>query len=92
MSKSAKKCVCNILFIDGVVCHREISVPEDELIHKVYNAEKNNPVKGDRVLKVGEDMEKLGLNIEENEIKSKTTAEYKEIVEEKIAESALYTI
>ena len=44
--------------------HHIVSVPEDELIHKVYNAEKNNPVKGDWVLKVGDDREKIGLNIE----------------------------
>ena len=66
--------------------HHIVSVPENELIHKVYSTQKHNPVKGDWVLKVGEDMTKIGLNIEEPEIKSKT--EYKKIVEEKIMKTA----
>ena len=68
--------------------HHIVSVSENEIIHKVYSAQKNNPVKGDWVLKVGDDMAKIGLNIEENKIKSQSKAEYKKIVDGKIIETA----
>ena len=66
-----------------VYLHQIVSVSENKIIHKVYSAQKNNPVKGDWVLKVGDDMAKIGLNIEENKIKSQSKAEYKKIVDDK---------
>ena len=64
-----------------IYLHDILGVSENELIHKVYSALKKQPLKCDWVLKVGEDMAKIDLNMEENEIKSKSKPELKKIVE-----------
>ena len=48
-----------------IYLHDILGVSENELIHKVYSALKKQPLKCDWVLKVGEDMAKIDLNMEE---------------------------
>ena len=71
-----------------IYLHHILSVSENELIFKVYSAQKEQPLKGDWVLKVGEDMAQIELKMEENEIKSKSKAEFKKIVEIKVSQCA----
>ena len=68
--------------------HHILSVSEQELIHKTYNAQKESPLKGDWVLKVGEDMEKIELNMEESDIKIISKKDFKKIVEQQIKNTA----
>jgi hypothetical protein len=57
--------------------HHILSVSENELIYKVYNAQKEQPLKGDWVLKVGEDMDNIDLKLEERDMKYKSKDEFK---------------
>ena len=68
--------------------HHILNVPEHELIHRVYSAQKESPVKGDWVLMAGKDMEHINLNMEEKHIQSMSKSEYKKIIEEKVTETA----
>ena len=70
--------------------HHILNVPEHELIHRVYSAQKESPVKGDWVLMAGKDMEHINLNMEEKHIQSMSKSEYKKIVEEKVTETAFF--
>ena len=69
--------------------HHILGVSENELFHKVYNAQKEQPLKGDWVLKVGEDKAKIELDMEENEIKTKSKTEFKKIIENKVSQFPL---
>ena len=58
--------------------------PQTEIIRQVYEAQKENPVKGDWVKHVEEDFDMIGVDINENEIETMTKSKYKTIVKNKI--------
>ena len=61
---------------------------EDELVTKVYQAQKLFPVKDDFIYQIQEDMNDLGMEFEDNTIKNMKKAEFKKLVNSKIREAA----
>ena len=61
---------------------------EEELVTKVYQAQKLFPVKDDFIYQIKEDMEDLGLELEDDKIKNMKKAEFKNLVNSKIREAA----
>ena len=61
---------------------------EEELVSKVYQAQKIFPIKDDFVNQVKEDMEDIGLDLEENTIKNMKKAKFKSLVKGKIREAS----
>ena len=68
--------------------HHLLTRSENELISKVYFAQKRKPVKDDWVLTVENDMNEIGLNCSEEEIKSMSKVKFKSLVKDKIAKEA----
>ena len=62
--------------------------PEEELVKKVYNAQKMFPVKDDWIHQIESDLEDLGIEFDEVKIKNMKKAKFKEIVLEKMRESS----
>ena len=60
--------------------HNILKREEDELVKRVYNAQKENPSKGDWVHIIKEDMELINLNMNENEISLLSKNEFKKHV------------
>ena len=58
----------------------------DELLRKVYEAQKVNPVRGDWIKIIEKDFETLEIEMNENEIQIKSKCEYKSQVKHKIKE------
>ena len=61
---------------------------EDELVTKVYNAQKLFPVKDDFFFQIKEDMDDLGLDLEEEAIKNMKKVKFKNLVNGKIRDAA----
>ena len=61
---------------------------DDELVAKVYMAQKLFPVKDDFIYKIKEDMEDIGLNLEDEDIKNMKKTKFKNLVNCKIREPA----
>ena len=59
-----------------------------EMLPKIYQAQKMNPSPGDFVNLVQNDLEILGLNISEHEMKQTTKSKLKKIVKEKVHNAA----
>ena len=60
--------------------HNILKREENELVKRVYNAQKENPSKGDWIHIIKEDMELINLNMTENEISSLSKNEFKKHV------------
>ena len=61
---------------------------EDELVSKVYQAQKLFPTKDDFVNQVKEDMDDIELDLDEDTIKNMKKAKFKDLVKDKIREAA----
>ena len=61
---------------------------ESELTRRVYMCQKANPLPGDWCLKVKEDFELIGLNIEDKYIEDMPEDEYKKLIKNKVREAA----
>ena len=61
---------------------------DDELVSKVYKAQKLFPVKDDFVHQINEDKEEIGLLISESEMKNMKKTSFKSLVKDKIRSSA----
>ena len=59
---------------------------EDELTHRVYNAHKANPVKGDWIEYLKKDFELIGEDINEQVARETSKNDYKNIIKSKIRE------
>ena len=66
---------------------RNISQSE-ELVKEVYDAQKDDPIKGDFFELVTEDARAINLNLTDNEIAAMKKERFKEIVKPKVRESA----
>ena len=66
-----------------------LKLNENELLWKVFEAQCRSPVKGDWILKVKEDLVKLNLPTDFNEIKGMTKNAFKKLVKEKVNVLAL---
>ena len=58
--------------------------PQDEIVKKVYEAQKENPVNGDWVKYVKNNSEEVGMTLNEEAIMSETKYNYKKEVKTKI--------
>ena len=58
--------------------------PQTELVRQVYEAQKNNPVKGDWVEQVREDLEMMEMVGKENEIEAMSKTQFKTFVRNKV--------
>ena len=63
--------------------------PQSEMIRQVYEAQKDNPVQGDWVKLVKEDLEMINMINRESEIEAMSKAQFKTIVRNKIKENTL---
>ena len=61
---------------------------DEELVSKVYKAQKLFPVKDDFINQINEDKEDIGLNLEDDDIKGMKKSQFKSVVKEKIKEAA----
>ena len=59
---------------------------EEELIKRIYNAQKENPNKGDWIHYLKEDFKYIKEDINETEAKEKTKYEYKKLIKKKVRE------
>ena len=57
--------------------HHIVSRDESETIKKIYNKQKENPLKGDWFQIIEKDFAFLGIELNENEIKSTNKCDYK---------------
>ena len=57
---------------------------DDELIKKVYEAQKTNPVKGDWILQLKEDFQFINEEINEKEALEMSKYEYKSMIKKKV--------
>ena len=64
--------------------HNILSKPPNELLRRVYDAQKKNPVKGDWTELVENDLVEFGINLNEECIEKMTKLEYKLLVKKKI--------
>ena len=62
---------------------------DKELIKKIYNAQKEKPIKDDWYLTVQKDKEYLNMSVSDNEIKSLRKTKFKKLVKLKIKKKAL---
>ena len=62
--------------------------PEDELVRKVFNAQKSFPVKDDFIYQIECDCDDLGIEFDEKEIKNTKKETFKKMVKEKMKESS----
>ena len=61
---------------------------EDELVSKVYQAQKIFPIKDDFVNQIKEDMDEIGLDLDDDTIKNMKKATLKNLVNDKIREAS----
>ena len=61
---------------------------EDELVSKVYKAQKLFPIKDDFVNQIKEDMDELGIDLNEETIKNMKKAKFKKLVNDRIREAS----
>ena len=66
--------------------HTLVTRSEDELTHKIYKAQKSNPVKGDWINHLKDDFELIGEEINENLARDTSRKDFKDIVKSKIRE------
>ena len=59
---------------------------EEELIKRIYNAQKENPNKGDWIHYLKEDFKYIKEDINETEAKEKTKYDYKKLIKKKVRE------
>ena len=69
--------------------HYMLNLNENDLLRKVFEAQKRNPVKGDWVLKVQEDLRMLGLSNDFENIKSFKKTTFKKMIKSEIIKLAL---
>ena len=62
--------------------HYLLSLPENQLLARIYQAQKTNPVKNDWCLQVNEDRVFFSLGVTEEEIKGMTKETFKNLVKE----------
>ena len=63
--------------------------PEESLVKKFFDLQKNNPTRGDWVTSTNEDMRKLDINLSYQEIKDMTKYKYSNLIKERISINAL---
>ena len=64
----------------------------DEIIRKVYTAQKSNPSKGDWINLVQEDMRIIGLDISDRDIEEMDINKYKDMVKKMVRKQALHEL
>ena len=69
--------------------HHILKRKESELIHRVYHAQKRQPVKGDWVNLIEDDLDCLSINLKENEIQKMNKNKFKKYVKGKVKSRAL---
>ena len=69
--------------------HTILSKDSDELIKEVYEAQKNDPIKGDFYQLIMEDFNEVGLSLTETEITSMKKEHYQKNVKVKVRQAAL---
>ena len=62
--------------------------PEDELVRKVFNAQKSFPVKDDFIYQIECDCDDLGIEFDEKDIQNTKKETFKKMVKEKMKESS----
>ena len=65
---------------------------EDELTHKIYNAQKSNPVKGDWIQYLQEDFELIGEYTNEKLAKETSKVEYKNFIKRSVREKVFQNL
>ena len=68
--------------------HSILQKKEDELVRKVYEAQKADPLPGDFIELLKEDKESIGIELTENEIQMMSKMKFKKYVKEKIERAA----
>ena len=68
--------------------HAILQKNKEELVRKVFEAQKDDPIPGDFVELVKTDKELIGLNMTENEIMKMSKTKFKKFVKEKISDAA----
>ena len=63
---------------------------DEDLVSKVFKAQKLFPVKDDFINQIKEDKEEIGLNLEDDDIKHMKKSKFKTLVKEKIRDAAHY--
>jgi hypothetical protein len=81
----------NLLEIPDIVSMRRLlyyqnvlQKQEDEIVRKVFVAQRNNPSKGDWILLVQEDMEKYNIGLSEPQITSMSMLDFKKLIRKHI--------
>ena len=69
--------------------HYLLNLKEDDLLYKVFDAQLKNPVKGDWVLQVLDDLKILGITSDFKDIKKIKKNSFKNLVKEKVKTSTL---
>jgi hypothetical protein len=65
---------------------------EEELTKRVYNAQKENPIKGDWIQYLKEDFKYIKEDINETEAKEKTKHEYKTLIKKKVRQQVFLVL
>ena len=68
--------------------HTIMQKNEEELVRKVFEAQKDDPISGDFVELVENDKEMIGINMKENEITTMSKTKFKRLVKERISDAA----
>ena len=68
--------------------HTILQKNKDELVRKIYEAQKVDPVQGDFVEMIKDEKESLGINLDEKEIQTMSKMKFKTYVKEKVVRAA----
>ena len=69
--------------------HTIVTRDDKQLTKRIYNAQKHDPTKGDWIHHINEDKELLEFTMDEDEIKSTTSKEFKHIVKKSVRNAVL---
>ena len=72
-----------------VFLHYILNLDENELLVKVYRAQKSDPAKNDWCLQVQQDLDEFGIDLSEDDIKATSKDKFKEMVKMKCKQAAL---
>ena len=66
------------------IASRRIMYLHNELIHRVYSAQRDNPTKGDFIELVKADLENIGIDYDEEYFKGQTKGQFKQHIKKNI--------
>ena len=72
--------------------HNILNKSSNELIHRVYLAQRDNPTKGDFVELVKADLENIGIDYDEEYFKGQTKGQFKQHIKNNISKLVLRTL